>query len=217
MIKIVAKDGDPMLTQAHSAVSLSSWAARSAFARAFVERKPSNMRVAKRLLELALCSAAHGCSAAGPARSAEQSSSAPPAVVAPHAQQKGRPARVAPNHDEGVLRIRYIPIGLQTYDPVTSRDIDEIGNDCVINAPEDAGEVMKILASARPPTQPDDVFSDLTVRVKVFGNGDAGEHVIALVENEGGLRRGGVDEALSATAMNNLKRLIETRCKWRRP
>jgi len=109
-----------------------------------------------------------------------------------------------------VLRIRYAPIGAETLTAITTENIDVGGADCVLSAQADVSEIMKILDSAAPVAPGEHRFTDKTVRVKIFEKvDDAGEHLMAIVENTGVVRRGAVDQVLSPGALGDLKTLIE--------
>jgi hypothetical protein len=83
--------------------------------------------------------------------------------------------------------------------------------ECFINGERDVAEMMRMLGSATAVGE--HMFTDKRVRVKIVEvDGDAGERLVAIVENEGVVRRGGVVEMLSSGTLSDLKRLIEAHC-----
>jgi hypothetical protein len=98
--------------------------------------------------------------------------------------------------------------------PITIEKIDKDGVVCCFGSGTEIAELTKILASASPPTLPEHVFHDQQVRVKIDEvRGGANQNIIAIVEEGGVVRRDGFDRVLSAGAMEELKRVVETRCK----
>jgi hypothetical protein len=173
------------------------------------------------LLKVAVCSGALSCTepVAPAVRTTEHKISPPPvAVPVRNAEQKTSASPGAREQGESMFRVHYFRIGIMTLVAMTTEDVNKRGVVCFFKTPEEKAELTKILASAAPPTRPEHVFTDSTVRVKIVEtNNDASEHVVAVIENTGVLRRDGVDQVLSPAAMDDLRRLIETRCKWPPP
>jgi hypothetical protein len=120
--------------------------------------------------------------------------------------------RCARERGERTFRVHYFRIGVLTLEPLTTDDIYKRGLVCFFKTPHETDQIAKILASAS--TLPGHTFTDAIVRVKIVEmNDDASEHVVAIVENDGVMRCGGVDQILSTAALEDLRRLIETKCK----
>jgi hypothetical protein len=162
-----------------------------------------------------MCSAVPSCSerAAVPVRSAEQKRSN---------ERKTNAAPCPREPGERAFRVHYFTIGHVPYAPATVKRVEKEGAVCCFKVPAETAQLTKILASATPPGIPADVFDErIDVRVIVKVNDDSGEKIMAIVEQlwdaESGVvtaDREGRGQEISAAATADLKRLIETRCKW---
>jgi hypothetical protein len=112
-----------------------------------------------------------------------------------------------------MLKVYYFPIDAETLTPVSSDDIEKLGGPFTISNSNVVSEVKKLFESAVAPTKAEHAFSNRKVRVKVLENTGRGDEVIAIVENEGVIRRGNTDRVLSEDAMKRLKEILEATCK----
>jgi hypothetical protein len=110
----------------------------------------------------------------------------------------------------------YFPIGAETLTPVTSDNIEKRGALCAISNPSDVSEIKELFDSAMSPTRPEHAFTNKRVRVKVLENTGRGDELIAIVENEGAIRRGDADRLLPANALTRLEEILHAACEWRR-
>ena len=177
------------------------------------------------MLKLALCSAVLSrTECAAPVRSAEQKS---------HAEQKSgaepRSGETSCPREPGekTFRVHYIEIGTVGLAQATIGTVEKYGVVCCFKMPAETAELTKILASVTSPGLPANPSAEGTeVRVIVKVIDDTGEKVMAIVEQlwdpkdglahgvmTGVVHRDGMGQPLSAAGMNDLKRLIETRCK----
>jgi len=109
-----------------------------------------------------------------------------------------------------VIQVFYLPIGMETLVGVTTNDLESRGKRCRIDTRRDIDKIMEILNSARPAKAPGEAFEDKTVRVKLVEETQQGMHVIAVIENQGSLKRGdGSEGVLSPSDLSDLKKIIE--------
>lgn len=113
-----------------------------------------------------------------------------------------------------VIQAYYIPIGVETLTAVTSENIENRGNRCLIDSKGDIELLKKLIASGRSPSAPDDVFTNKGVRVKLIEKTPQGSTLLAIVENEGYVRRAdGHDRVITPKDLAALKQLMENHCK----
>jgi hypothetical protein len=114
---------------------------------------------------------------------------------------------------QDMIRLFYVPIGMETLKPVTAENIETRGRPCSIKDAAIADEIKKVLSEARPPVDPEQRFSNKTVRVKIpDGITKSGERIWWIVENDGRARIGSEDRVLSHDGLMRLKRAIEGSC-----
>jgi hypothetical protein len=114
---------------------------------------------------------------------------------------------------EGVaeMTIYYAPFAVETLTPITSANIQERGKRCDVHNAEDIDKIKKVLRSATKPSVQQ--FSDRRVRLQLLEPSGAGDHVIAVVDKEGGVRFSDASEgSLSSKDLETLKKLIKVRC-----
>jgi hypothetical protein len=115
---------------------------------------------------------------------------------------------------EGVanMTIYYVPIGAETLTPITSTNIQERGRRCEIHSAQDIGKIKNVLRGAAKPTS--QKFSDRAVRVKLLEPSNAGDELLAVVENEGEVRfSDGREGFISQKGLKTIKKLIEAQCR----
>jgi len=120
---------------------------------------------------------------------------------------------VAQGH-EGLanMTIYYFPIGAETLTPITSTNIQERGRRCEIHSAEDVDKIKSVLRGAAMPTS--QKFSDRAVRVKLLEPSNAGDGLLAVVENEGEVRfSDGREGLISQKGLKTIKKLIEAQCR----
>lgn len=116
----------------------------------------------------------------------------------------------ATNSGANMVQVFYLPIGMETLVGVSTNDLETRGKRCRIDTKRDVDKIMRILNSARPVKAPGEAFEDKTVRVKLVEETQQGMHVIAVVENQGSLKRGdGSEGVLSPSDLSDLKKIIE--------
>ena len=124
-------------------------------------------------------------------------------------------AMIGCSRDSAMLRIHYVPIGIETFTPVTADNVEERGAMCVVNAPSDVAEIKRIITSATPAVRDEEIFTDMAVRVKIMEkSSETGERLVAIVENHGPVRIGSTNRVLSGNGLADLKKLIERACKF---
>ena len=140
-------------------------------------------------------------------------------VLALTIQSRVCSAPVGQNPDRGtaMLQIYRFPFGAETLTPVTSENIQKRGSRCEISDGLNVSEVKKILLMSRPPVDPDQVFSDMRVRVLILEKGDAGLQALAAIENEGQVRTGTVEAFLTNEGLSQLKQILKVACGRKRP
>ncbi len=110
----------------------------------------------------------------------------------------------------GSVRVYYVPIGVETYIPITKSNIDEhYAQYAELNANNtDLKKVLSILGSAGK-----GVFDGNAVRVKiVFNSADA-----VYVDNTGGINGFSVDKKLGGWKLNKVKKILERLTQPRKP
>ena len=111
------------------------------------------------------------------------------------------------------MTIYYFPIGAETLTPITSTNIQERGRRCEIHSAEDIEKIKNMLRGAAKPTS-SQKFSDRAVRVKLLEPSNAGDGLLAVVENEGEVRfSDGREGFISQKGLKTIKKLIEAECK----
>jgi hypothetical protein len=111
--------------------------------------------------------------------------------------------------DLSLARVYYVPIGAETYVPVTSDSI--VGERVCRLRTKDAGAVRDIISSAGP-LGADARFSPQRIRVKIVETPDASGTAV-FVDNEGVVARPEGYFHLSDADRQKLKRLIEHACQ----
>lgn len=123
-------------------------------------------------------------------------------------------AMIECSQDGTMLRIHYVPIGIETFTPVTSENIEQRGAVCIISKPSNVAEIKRIIVSATPATRDEDMFTNMAVRVKIEETDrKVGEHWVAIVDNHGPVRIGVGNQRLSEHALGDLKMLIDERLR----
>jgi hypothetical protein len=126
-------------------------------------------------------------------------------VTGNHFELQGQAGRVR-------IKIYYVPIGAETLTPVTSANIQERGRYCEIHSAKDTEMIKSVLRGATKPSS--QKFSDLAVRVKLIETSSAGDTLIAIVENEGGVRfADGSEGTISHSGMKAIKNIINAQCR----
>ena len=110
------------------------------------------------------------------------------------------------------LEIFYFPIGAETFNAVTTADIEERGKRCFVSDARAVSSIVKLLDSASP-AGPEQSFIDMNVRAKIIEHSKERKALLALVENNGAVRRNGSDFMLSTEALADLKTVIEMQFK----
>jgi len=110
------------------------------------------------------------------------------------------------------MTIYYFPIGAETLTPITSTNIQERGRRCEIHSAQDIDKIKNVLrGAAKPKSQK---FSDRAVRVKLLEPSNAGDELLAVVENEGEVRfSDGREGFISQKGLKTIKKLIEAQCR----
>jgi hypothetical protein len=107
-----------------------------------------------------------------------------------------------------MVSVYYVPIGLETLVPVTSENIARVARRCEVSDPAVAEEIIE-LSVAGQPIQGQRRFSAQRLRVKVVESArDGGQSVIALVDNEGYVKRETDERMLNAAAFRKLQAIL---------
>ena len=120
-------------------------------------------------------------------------------------------AGCSPSNETGsspTLEIYYVGIGKETFNAVTTENIETVGHKCVVSNALVVSKLLTLLDSASP-LGAGRSFANTNVRVKVVEDSKSGKRLLALVENDGVVRRGRSDSLLSSKALADLKTLIE--------
>jgi hypothetical protein len=105
------------------------------------------------------------------------------------------------------MTIYYVPIGVETLTPITSTNIQERGRHCEIRSTEDIDKIKSVLRDAVKPAS--QKFSDKRVRVKLLEATNAGDGLLAVVENEGEVRfPDGTEGSISQKSLKTIKKII---------
>jgi hypothetical protein len=110
-----------------------------------------------------------------------------------------------------MMKVNYVPIGVETLTPVTSANIEARGRYCEIRSDREIFAIKKVLNSAVRSSSQE--FTDLVLRVKLIEVFDTGNTLLTLVENDGRVRfANGEGGLISSRNMDTLKKVIETQC-----
>ena len=119
-------------------------------------------------------------------------------------------ASTACRSELSAVQVYYVPIGAETYMPVTA---DNIARERMCRfRTRDAAVLGEILASATP-LGADARFGTKRIRAKIVEQRDASGDASVLVDNEGVVSREGAYFRLSEGARQKLKKVIEHACQ----
>jgi hypothetical protein len=112
------------------------------------------------------------------------------------------------------VRVYYVPIGSETFSPITAESIEMPDYLCVVESKR-ANDLEQVLASSSPGEGT--VFTPEKVRARIPSKGDGAGTLASFVDNNGVVRRGNEYRILSRSKLSTLKEILEHAClsKWK--